>query len=326
MLSAYDFGSHSPSYNLRGIEQGDKLIKSKFVFAKTGQISPQITQLELAIERQPELDRNSAKGGRSFYFFDFDDNLAFLSTPIYIFHKPTGKEIPLSSREWAEVHPQVGKPGVYADYEIRLCDKTGSFRNFRDRDISMLERLMGRRQVFIEDLANALGLPDVQWKGPSWSCFYHAVFNHRPVSVITARGHHPETLKSGIRVLVEKGHLPHEPNYLSLFPVSHPEVRIQLLMDREGTVPELKKAAIRASVEEALKVYGYNPYHRFGMSDDDPKNVELILEEMAFLKRSYPELSFFVISTHQGQFVKREVFSDHTADHVFTQAEQLALF
>jgi hypothetical protein len=76
------------------------------------------------------------------------------------------------------------------------------------------------------------------------------------------------------------------------------------------TVAALKQAAIRASVEEAIRVYGHSPHHRFGMSDDDPGNVELIVEEMTRLKKKYPEMSFFVIETQQGRFVKWEVYPD----------------
>ena len=50
------------------------------------------SQLELELERPLEADRNSHLGGKSFYFFDFDDNVAYLSTPIVVFHKDSGAE------------------------------------------------------------------------------------------------------------------------------------------------------------------------------------------------------------------------------------------
>lgn len=273
--------------------------------------SPEIGQLELPIEREVIPDRNADKGGRSFYFFDFDDNVAFLTTPILIFHKETGRELKLSSGEFAQVHRHVGMRGPYADYKIDPCDQRGTFRNFRDQDLGVLERLIGRRQIFVQDLAAALGYPDLQWKGPSWSCFYHATLNRRPMSLITARGHDPETIRDGIRLFVEKQYLPHEPNYLSIYPVSHTTTR-ENLGDTERTlsVAALKKAAIRASVERAIEVYGLSPFHRFGMSDDDPHNIELIVEEMTALKRRFPQMSFFVIETQQGRFTKWEIYPD----------------
>lgn len=284
------------------------------------------TQLDLGVPRRPEPDRNFSKGGRSFYFFDFDDNIAVLGTPTVIFNKETGRELILSSKEFAEHSGYIGKAGVYRDYEIRLDDENGSFRHFRDKDLNLVSRLIGRRQIFIEDFAKALGYPDFHWKGPSWRHFYHAVFNKRPVSLITARGHNPETIKAGIQLLVKEQHIPHAPNYLSLYPVNYPEVKISLSKGKTLTVAQLKQSAIRASVEEALRVYGYSPYHRFGMSDDDPHNIKLILEEMTRLKRDYPEVSFFVFDTHKGQVIKHEVFEFHTEEQSLTRQDQLQLF
>lgn len=294
---------------------------------RKGSAVPKRGQLELPIEREIIKDRNADKGGRSFYFFDFDDNVAFLSTPAYIFHKDTGAEIKLSSGEYAQVHRFVGKTGPYADYKLDFCDRKGTFRCFRDQDISAVERLLGKRQMFIEDLAAALGFPDVEWKGPSWSCFHHATLNQRPVSVITARGHHPDTIKEGIRLFVERDFLPCEPNYLSIYPVTNPQVRAELGGESpETSVAALKRAAIRASVEKAIEVYGENPYHRFGMSDDDPHNIELIVQEMMALKNQYPEMSFFVIETQQGRFVKWEVYPDRTEATLCANGQEISVF
>lgn len=265
-------------------------------------------QMDLGINRQPEADRNAHLGGRSFYFFDFDDNIAFLTTPLVLFHKEHGGELKISSGDFANHHQLIGKSGPYADYEIRYDDSTGTFRSFRDHKTHELEQLGRKRQIFVEDVAEALGLPDLQWKGPSWECFYHATFNRRPISVITARGHREDTIREGVRLFVDSGYLPHEPNYLSIFPVSNRDVRKQL-GDEELTfgTAELKQRAIRASVEASIQNYGYSPHHRFGMSDDDPRNIQLIVEEMMRLKKDYPEMSFFMIETHNGNFIKHEV-------------------
>jgi hypothetical protein len=278
---------------------------------------PPKKQLELGIQRPQEKDRNYNLGGRSFYFFDFDDNIIFLSTPLILFHKDTGVEVRVSSGEYAKIHPHIGRSGPYKDYETRLDDETGTYRNFRDRHLGDIEKIEGKNQIFVQDLAEALGFPDIQWKGPSWSCFYHATFNHRPISVITARGHHPETLKAGIQLFVDRNFLPHEPNYLSLFPVSYKPTR-QLLGDKDLTMnaAELKQKAIRASVEKAIELYGHSPHHRFGMSDDDPKNIQLIAEEMTRLKADYSEMSFFLIATQDGNFVKHEITSHGTKSKV----------
>ena len=283
------------------------------------------TQLELGLQRHFEKDRNFDKGGRSFYFFDFDDNIAILASTIVIFHKDSGQEVQLSSSEFSEHSRDIGVRGLYGNYEIRWDDRLGSFRNFRDRDLNVVDRLVGRKQYFVQDLQQALGLPEHQWRGPSWHCFYHAVFNLRPISLITARGHHPDTIKEGIRLMVEANHLPHEPNYLSVYPLNFPEMRSRF--GGSASVPEMKRFAIRASVEKAFEVYGYNDHHRFGMSDDDPGNIALIIEEMARLKRDYPRVSFFVFETHKGQFLRREIQGGHTLDEVMSGfPQQMELF
>lgn len=287
-------------------------------------------QLSFDFDIPKETDRNFHLGGRSFYFFDFDDNIAYLSTPIIIFHKKTGAETALSSGEFAQAHKHIGKSGHYADYFMDFNDAKGSFRHFRDKDLCPLEVKNGKSQGFVEDIQKALQSVDSLWKAPSWNCFFHATYNHRPLSLITARGHHPETIKNGINLMVKSGYLPHDPNYHSIYPVSHPETRLslgdhQLIKD----VAELKREAIRASVKKAIDLYGRSPYHRFGMSDDDHKNVELITEEMRDLKREYPEMSFFVIETFKDSYSKFEILEHETREVISNKESknsQLSLF
>lgn len=286
------------------------------------------SQLELEIQKERENDRNLHLGGRSFYFFDFDDNVAFLSTPIILFHKETKLELQISSREWAKEHSFVGISGIYKNYEIDWDDRLGSFRSFRDHDLAELQKLNLKNQIFVQDVAHALGQPDFHWKGPSWSCFYHATFNQRPISVITARGHSPDTIKAGIEVFKNLKFLPMTPNYLSLFPVSNMNTRIELGdAELKLSVAELKQAAIRASVAMAIQTYGYSPHHRFGMSDDDPKNIQLITAEMKKLKNIYPEMSFFMIETHDGDFIKHEIGVNYDqSSKLIPSVSQLPLF
>lgn len=270
-------------------------------------------QMELALSRPKEQDRNRHLGGRSFYFFDFDDNVVFLSTPIVLFHKLTEKELKISSGDFARESKRIGKEGPYQDYYMNFNDETGSFRYFRDTDFSILDKLTGKKQSFIEDIEKALERPDYLWKAPSWSCFYHATYNQRPLSVITARGHNDQTIKEGISLMVKDGHLPANPNYLSIFPVSNPETRKKFGdPELKSSIPELKRKAIRESVEQAIAQYGHNPHHRFGMSDDDHSNIELITEEMRELKRKYTEMKFFVIQTFKDSYVKNEVLLHRT--------------
>ena len=295
------------------------------LFRRGGRSKPE-TQLELALDRKIEPDRNFARGGRSFYFFDFDDNVAFLTTPMFLFHRDTKHTIQISSREFARQSAFIGKSGPFAEYGIDPDPGSGSFRNFRDKDFTWLESLLGRRQIFLRDLGAALGFPDIEWKGPSWNCFYHAVFNGRPIALITARGHHPATIRAGIRLWVDEGHLPREPNYLAIYPVSHPATKQSLRLPESESVPHLKQRALRSAVELAIRTYGDNPHHRFGMSDDDPRNIEWIIEEMKRLKTEHTAMSFFIIQTQGEEMLKSEVFTDRIEDQVVPSSAQMNLF
>ena len=223
-------------------------------------------QLLFPLQKQPIDDRNFQEGGRSFYFFDFDDNVMCLETEIFIFHTKTGEELNLSTREFGKISHLIGAPGDYEEYFVDNNDETGSFRRFRD-----LPKRTSDEQMFLEDLHTALQNPEHLWKGPSWEIFSHAVYNNRPLSIITARGHAPNTIRRGIFELVRLGLLEREPNYLSVFPVSHPTTRDFLDQERVGyNIAELKKIAIYHSFNIAMERYGHSPFHRFGMSDDSP--------------------------------------------------------
>ncbi len=287
-------------------------------------------QLSFEFDIPKEQDRNFHLGGRSFYFFDFDDNVLYLSTPIILFHKDTGVEVSVSSGEFAHESRSIGKSGKYKDYFIDINDEHGSFRFFRDKEFNLSDKKNGVKQTFVKDIENALAQSDQIWKAPSWNCFYHATFNNRPTSVITARGHKSDTLKAGINLLVRDGHLPQSPNYHTIYPVSNPDVRKELGdLDFKKSIAELKKDAIRSSVLKAIDIYGHSPYHRFGMSDDDHKNIELIIEEMRDLKKEFPEMSFFVIETFKDSFAKYEILQTETREIVSvkdSKKDQLSLF
>lgn len=290
---------------------------------------PSVGQLGLAIPAGRERDRNFSEGGRSFYFFDFDDNVAHLHTKIVVFHKNTGEEVEVSTTDFPEVLKQISTDGSeWAQYEVRDEEPAGSFRNFRELP---KEQLNGKPQPLIEDMLDAMQNPHQEWRGPSWNFFAHAVNNNRPVAVITARGHHPHTIKRAVDLMVLSGDLDAHPNYLCVYPVSNPDIR-RSLGDNEFKLntAELKKIAIKAAVSDAFACYGENPYHRFGMSDDDPHNVALIIEAMRDLKEEFPGNAFFAFNTHGGKIVKTEVLLDGKSreeeSHNKSEMDQMTLF
>jgi hypothetical protein len=175
-------------------------------------------------------------------------------------------------------------------------------------------------QHFASDTSTAIADPSKDWQRPSWPLFVHACDQQRAVAIITARGHSRETLQAGIRVLKDNKLISREPNYLAVFSVGNEQVAAELIASVEDTeehnkllaLPDrtfaLKRIAIRLAVEIAFEKYGAEPEHRFGMSDDDPQNVDLIVKAMCDCKNKYMDKRFFVINTHEGEWGKLEVF------------------
>jgi hypothetical protein len=259
--------------------------------------------------KQDEKKMAPKSDGVSFYFFDFDDNVMFLKTRIFIRNKETKELCGVTTKEFAKIQPELGKEGKWEQYE----KFDGTYRYFRDIPTDELQP--GQKQYFVEDVEEALESGDQSWQAPSWNLFVYACNKQRPVSIVTARGHSPETIKTGVRVLLKKGYIQQEPNYLTVFPVGNDDVlyrelcpELSRVAAREKKTPELKRIAIRKSVDKAIEQYGSEPEHRFGMSDDDPQNVDLIIKAMCDCKNKYMDKRFFVIGTHAGENVKLEVF------------------
>ena len=245
-----------------------------------------------------------SKIGVSFYLFDFDDNIMFLATTIIIRNTITGEEKAISTGDFPVIRTLLGQPGAWENYAVF----DGTFRNFRDVPKGQLG--VGRMQPFVEDVEKAASAKSHDWRGPSWDMFAHACAAERPVSIVTARGHSPKTIKDGIQVLVDLKRIVRAPKYLTVFPVGCDSVRRRVLDDAklELTIPALKRRAIIASVDRAVARYGAEAPHRFGMSDDDPRNVDLIIRAMCECKTKHITQRFFVINTHRDEHVKLEVF------------------
>jgi hypothetical protein len=285
----------------------------------SGSVTKKRGQLTFPIARERFPDRNLHIGGRSFYFFDLDDNVLCMPTQIYVKNHASGEELAVSTARFAQMSPALGKEGPFADYGVDLDEVRGSFRRFRDPESGPTP--------FLQDLGSALEQPDIQWKGPSWSFFEHAVHNERPLAIITARGHAPETIALGLSRLVSDGHLSRPPTYLGIYPVNHPKTRNHLSRANAGlSVASLKKAAIIDAVEGAMQRYGESDHHRFGMSDDAPDNLALGVEAMTELKRRYPRNAFFVFDASQDPLVRIEVHESSTSSQSATCAEQLEMF
>jgi len=259
-------------------------------------------------------------GSLSFYFFDVDDNLVFLSTKLYLWNAETQMEQAISSGQFAAIQSELERPGPWQTWAVR----SQTFRDFNDQP-----GVAPDQQTFVRDILSAAH-GSAPWQGPSWPLMVHAAKMQRPIALVSARGHAPATMQAGLQALVNLGWLAALPPILGIFTVTNRDVLASLgITDQATTVPSAKKIAIKKAVSLALGRYGSAPRHRFGMSDDDPANVVLAISAMRDCKLQWPDKRFFVINTNGKEFVKLEIFpmddpvtaTDHLLDSVAAGTE-----
>jgi len=123
-----------------------------------------------------------------YYAFDWDDILMYMPTKI-ILQDENGNEVGMSTEDFAEHRHQIGKEEF--DYNghkiVGYADQP--YRNFREG---------GDKQFKIDAMKAKIG--------PAWSDFVEAINNGSIFSIITARGHNPETLKDAVYNLIVSDH------------------------------------------------------------------------------------------------------------------------
>jgi hypothetical protein len=115
-----------------------------------------------------------------YYAFDWDDNIVHMPTKIML-QTEDGGEIGMSTDDFAEYRHDVGKNPFKYKGETIVGFTESPFRFFKtdgDKD-------------FIVDSMRAK-------KGPAFDDFKEAINNGSIFSIITARGHNPETLKQAV--------------------------------------------------------------------------------------------------------------------------------
>ena len=195
------------------------------------QIAPHVSIRQLLVRAEPirndpaPASNETPRGSQdvSCYFFDFDDNVMFLPTPILLRNKKTKRSKKVSTNEFAGIRMLLGQAGPWKDFEI--FEDTYSY--FRDSPAGKLKA--GRRQYFLEDIEKAIAQPGTAWQAPSWRLFVYACEKQRPMAIVTARGHSRKTFQNGIRLLADEGLIAREPNYVAVYPVGHPEVAGELI-------------------------------------------------------------------------------------------------
>ena len=133
-----------------------------------------------------EIINDQMKPTMKYYAFDWDDNLMYMPTKIYL-KDEDDKVVGMSTEDFAEYRTEVGKePFEYEGHTIVGFDDN-PFRDFN---------VLGD-EGFLRD---AMKAPT----GPAWDDFVEAVNNGSVFAIVTARGHTPSILKSAIYNLIKR--------------------------------------------------------------------------------------------------------------------------
>lgn len=235
--------------------------------------------------------------------FDWDDNIAYLKTPIVLYKKDpsckrdevqnatleqvfeVGKSClkTVTTEDFTELRLIVGTPGTELEnYEL---DPNRSFWFFRDQP----DRNWFKQHV-VDVVSNK---KSNKWKGPSWDAFQLALSDYQSslwTTIITARGHSKPEILEALEYLQKEKLISHLPPVQNLHAVSHPDYKgMAESPSAAKTVVMLESLDCmnqRPLNADAVPVIDQNyngpggkdaprsPKHLWGFSDDDWGNYE----------------------------------------------------
>ena len=115
-----------------------------------------------------------------YYAFDWDDNIATMPTRIMV-KDDNGDVVGMTTEDFAHYRSKIGKEDFKYNSKMIVGFDEDPFRNFRTS---------GDKAFLIDAM---LAKP-----GPAWSDFVECINNGSIFSIITARGHNPNTLKEAV--------------------------------------------------------------------------------------------------------------------------------
>ena len=127
-----------------------------------------------------------------YYLFDWDDNILKMHTLLHFWKKENGELIPtdITPEEFAEMRDK--DLTGYLDNEQWLGDPDKTFTELRH---------FGPRggKAFIEYVKTSIDMGNY---GPSWDVFLNTLKNGYLFSIITTRGHEPNTLRNAVEYII----------------------------------------------------------------------------------------------------------------------------
>jgi len=273
-------------------------------------MSQEIIITKEQLERMSRLIEEQSNGIRA-YSFDWDDNILKMPTTI--------KMLKMTDSGWVPIDVGTEEFALIRDNkDYKLGD--GAFDNFIDED------------AFLIDLEKAITSNSF---APSFDKFKEALIYANPISIITARGHHPRALRKGMDLVISKTFNEEElGNMIDNIQQTYPElegnapedilktyldsheyhpVTSKKFTDRFGlesgsaTNPEEnKKIALRDYVTNIVSkasqmVNTGNEKLSVGFSDDDLGNINAIIPFIKeVLQLEFPDVDFVVYDTSEG--------------------------
>jgi len=124
-----------------------------------------------------------------YFSFDWDDNILHMDTVIHMDKLVNGKWVPIdvSTSEFATVRNDK------VNYRLRNGNPDEAFSEFRDTGPR-------GKLAFLEDVKSSISKRQF---GPAWDSFKLCLSEGAIFSIITARGHEPETLRSGVEYIID---------------------------------------------------------------------------------------------------------------------------
>lgn len=191
------------------------------------------------------IDPETGEPDYKYYAFDWDDNILMMPTQIMLRNEQE-QEVPMGTADFAEYRSLIGKePFDYNGHSI-IGFSEQPYRNFRHPT--------GDKQFIKDSLVAELG--------PSWDDFVECLNGGSIFAIITARGHHPETLKMAVRALIE---------------AEREGIDRQMLMSSLQRYREM--AAMGSSgediIEEYLEMCRFHPVSFTGPGAENPEAAKL---------------------------------------------------
>jgi hypothetical protein len=127
---------------------------------------------------------------------DFDDNILYMSSVIHLEHLENNKWVnkDISTTEFTKIRHEIKKyyDGEESEWRYINNDSNLSYSEFRDFGIR-------GDKAFLEDIQESI---KNKKHGPIWDDFINCLIDGHLFSIITARGHEPETIKKAIEWII----------------------------------------------------------------------------------------------------------------------------